>query len=246
MIDDRLMDTHCHIGEYADPIAVLREAEDRGVRIVAMTEDPEEYRRLRTRLGGRSNVEVALGLHPLRAATFTQNDFARFFRLLPDARWLGEVGLDFSRAGVASKRQQLKVFDLILSEAQPGQHPMSVHSRGAESEVVRLLSQAGLPAILHWYTGPIGLIDEALSAGLYISFNAAMTKSKRFPSLLRAVPIERVLLETDGPYAKASRGPARPGDLSEVARDIAHALGIAPEVVVSKLIENQLRFGSRI
>ena len=157
-----------------------------------MTEDPEEYRRLRTRLGGRGNVKVALGLHPLRAATFTQNDFARFFRLLPDAHWLGEVGLDFSRAGIASKRQQLKAFDVILSEAQPGQHPMSVHSRGAETEVIRLLSQSGLPAVLHWYTGPIGLIDEALAAGLYFSINAAMTRSKKFPSLVRAVPIERV------------------------------------------------------
>lgn len=244
MTDAPLLDTHCHVSQYANPIEVVQQAEASNVAIVAMTEDPEEYRRLRTRLGGRGNVEVALGLHPLRAATFTQNDFARFFRLLPDAHWLGEVGLDFSRAGVASKRQQLKAFDVILSEAQPGQHPMSVHSRGAEAEVIRLLSQSGLPAILHWYTGPIGLIDEALAAGLYFSINTAMTRSKKFPSLARAVPIERVLLETDGPYAKTSQGPARPGDLSDVARDIGHAWGLAPEAVVSKLVDNQHRFAS--
>lgn len=246
MTDDPLLDTHCHVSQYANPTEVVQQAEASNVAIVAMTEDPEEYRRLRTRLGGRGNVKVALGLHPLRAATFTQNDFARFFRLLPDAHWLGEVGLDFSRAGIASKRQQLKAFDVILSEAQPGQHPMSVHSRGAEAEVIRLLSQSGLPAVLHWYTGPIGLIDEALAAGLYFSINAAMTRSKKFPSLVRAVPIERVLLETDGPYAKTSRGPARPGDLSDVARDIGHAWELAPEAVVSNLVDNQRRFAMRV
>lgn len=239
---DRILDTHCHVGQYASPLEIIQEAEASRVGIVAMTESPDEHRRLRTRLGGRQDVEVALGLHPLRASTFTQTDLARFFRLLPSARWLGEVGLDFSRAGISSKRQQLKVFDIVLSEAQPGHHPMSVHSRGAESEVVRLLSQSGLPAILHWYTGPIGLIDDALAAGLYFSFNAAMTRSKRFPSLVRALPIERVLLETDGPYAKAFQGPARPAGLSDVVRDIGLAWAMSPEAIEAKLIDNQRRF----
>lgn len=241
MIDVQLLDTHCHVSKYADPVGVIRDAEAAGVSIIAMTEDPDEYRRLRTRLGRRPNVEVALGLHPLRAATFTPSDLARFFRLVPQATWIGEVGLDFSRAGVATKRQQLTVFDVILSEAQPGKHPLSVHSRGAERDVIRLLGEAKLPAILHWYTGPIGLVDEALAAGLYFSFNAAMTRSRKFASLARVIPIERVLLETDGPYAKLSGCAAHPGELADVARDIGHAWGLAPDSAASTIVENQRR-----
>lgn len=241
MIDAALVDTHCHVSKYSDPVGVIRAAEVAGISIVAVTEDPDEYRRLKTRLGQRNNVEVALGLHPLRAASFTPNHLARFFRLVPQTRWIGEVGLDFSRVGIATKRQQLRVFDVILSEAQPGQHPLSVHSRGAEREVIRLLGEANLPAVLHWYTGPIGAIDEALAAGLYFSFNAAMTRSKTFASLARAIPIERVLLETDGPYAKSAGRPVQPHELPEVARDIAHAWGQDPASAMSTIVENQRR-----
>ena len=130
---------------------------------------------------------------------------------------------------------------MILSEAQPGQHPLSVHSRGAEREVIRLLGEAKLPAVLHWYTGPIGAVDDALAAGLYFSFNAAMTRSKRFASLARTIPIERVLLETDGPYAKSAGRPAQPHELAEVARDIAHVWGRDQASAISTIVENQRR-----
>lgn len=184
MTTARLLDTHCHVAAYADPVTMLRAAEEAGTAIVAVTEDPDEYRRLRTRLGRREHVDVALGLHPLRAASFSPNDLARFFRLVPQTNWIGEVGLDYSRAGASTAKAQQRVFDVVLTEAQPGRHPLTVHSRGAEKDVIRRLSNAELPAILHWYSGPLGLIDDALEAGLYFSINIAMTHSRKFPGLL--------------------------------------------------------------
>lgn len=246
MSGGNLLDTHCHVSAYPDPIAVIRAAETSGTSIIAVTEDPDEYRRLKTRLGRRSNVEVALGLHPLRAESFTANHLARFFRLVPQCRWIGEVGLDFSRAGVSTKKQQLRIFDVALTEAQPGQHPLTVHSRGAERETIRLLADAKLPAVLHWYTGPVGPIDDALAAGLYFSFNVAMIRSKKFRSLLRAIPSDRILLETDGPYAKSGGRPAHPHELNEVAKQLAHAWGIAPEDAMSIIAENQRHFLSQV
>lgn len=237
-----LLDTHCHIGAYADPVSVIKAAEATSTSMVAVTESPEEYRRLRTRLGRRDNVEVALGLHPLLAASFTPNHLARFFRLVPQATWLGEVGLDFSRAGIATKKQQLRVFDVVLTEAQPGRHPLTVHSRGAEKDAVRLLADARLPAILHWYSGPSGPIDDALSSGLYFSFNVAMTRSNKFASLLHAIPPERVLLETDGPYARSGNQPAHPHELPEVVTALAGGWGRTVDDAASLVRENQKRF----
>lgn len=236
---DALLDTHCHVGAYADPVSVIRAARVAATSIVAVTESPEEYRRLRTRLGRRDSTEVALGLHPLRAASFGPNDFARFFRFVPQTTWIGEVGLDFSRAGVATKKQQLRVFDTVLTEAQPGRHPLTVHSRGAEQDVVRLLGQAGLPAVLHWYSGPIGLIDDALASGLYFSVNVAMVRSKRFSQLLQAIPPERTLLETDGPFARSGSGPAQPHQLSEVVSALAGGWGVAPAAARQTIVRNQ-------
>jgi TatD DNase family protein len=240
----QLLDTHCHVSAYKDPVATLHAAEDAGVAIVAVTEDPEEYRRLRTRLGPRNHVEVALGLHPLRAASLGPNDLARFLRFVPQTNWIGEVGLDYSRAGVATKKAQQRVFDIVLTEAQPGRHPMTVHSRGAEKDVIQRLEDAAIPAILHWYTGPLSLVDDALQAGLYFSINIAMTRSPKFPSLLRALPHERVLLETDGPYATDRGSPAHPHDLSSVAKAIAYAWGTGSSDTVRIIVENQERFAS--
>lgn len=242
MRPDFLIDTHCHLGMYPDPVSVLRAAREAQTSIIAVTEDPDEYRRLRTRLGSRSEINVALGLHPLRAASFTTNDLARFFRFVPQCTWIGEVGLDFSRAGVATKKQQLRVFDMVLTEAQPGRHPLTIHSRGAEKEVIQRLADAKLPAVLHWYSGPLGPINEALEAGLYFSFNTAMTFSKRFPSLIRAIPRERILLETDGPYAKAQGRVAFPSELRDVVKYLAQAWNVAPESARSVISENQDRF----
>lgn len=242
MIQARLLDTHCHVAAYSDPVAMLRAADDSGIAIVAVTEHPDEYRRLRTRLGRREHVHVALGLHPLRAASLSQNDLARFFRLVPRANWIGEVGLDYSRSGSSTAKAQQRMFDVVLTEAQPRRNPLTVHSRGAEKDVIKLLSDAGLPAILHWYSGPLRLIDDALQAGLYFSINIAMTRSRKFPELIQAIPPERVLLETDGPYAKHQGRPAQPSDLESVAVALSLAWDNNLADSMQLLMANQQRF----
>lgn len=233
-----LIDSHCHLSVYDDPTGVLADAHAAEVSIVAVTEDPEQYRRLKLRVGARSGVEVALGLHPLHAARIGPNDLARFFRFLPDAKWIGEVGLDYSHAGIGSKKQQLKVFDTVLTQAQPGRHPMTVHSRGAAADVITRLADAQLPAVLHWYTGPLTLIDNALAAGLYFSINPAMVRSRRITQLLNAIPSERVLLETDGPFAKTAGRPSRPTDLPDVVRILARAWEMQPEKAAQTIRHN--------
>ncbi|MFI6803396.1 TatD family hydrolase [Streptosporangium canum] len=94
-----LVDTHCHLAEYDAALSILDRAKDANVHIVAVTEDPGQYRIMRTKLGQRQGVTCAIGMHPLRAHTFTSADIARFLRLLPQAAWAGEIGLDFSPAG---------------------------------------------------------------------------------------------------------------------------------------------------
>lgn len=242
MSADRLLDTHCHINAFSDPLAVLSAADAAGIAVVAVCEDPDEYRRLRTRLGRREHVAVALGLHPLRAATFGPNELTRFFRLLPQTHWIGEVGLDYSRAGAATAKAQQRVFDVVLTEAQPGRHPLTVHSRGAEKDVISRLADAHLPAILHWYTGPLALIDAAVNAGLYFSINVAMIRTRRFPALVKALPRDRVLLETDGPYAKASGAPAQPAALRSVVAALAAAWSIDEHAATQLIIANQKQF----
>lgn len=236
-----LTDTHCHIDAYSEPLAVLESARSAGVHVVAVTEDPGTYRTLRTRLGRRDGVDVALGLHPLRAGTASPHDLARFLRLVPRASWIGEIGLDFSRAGAATRTQQLRVFDTILADSQLRSRPVTVHSRGAERETITRLAQAQIPAILHWYTGPPAAVDDALVAGLWFSVNPAMTRSRKAVPLLQRLPPEHVLLETDGPFARYGNAPAVPSDLFAVVEHLASLWGVPVVEAQATIVRNQGR-----
>lgn len=187
-VTTRLLDTHCHVHAYDDPIAVLDDARRNGIDVVAVTEDPGRFRVLRTRLGRRPGVHLAIGLHPLRAADTTTADLARLLRMLPHADWIGEIGLDFSRVGAATRQQQLRVFDALLAEPSVLRHPLTVHSRGAERDTIRRLLQVEARAVLHWYTGPLAAAEEAISGGLWVSVNPSMVRSARGSSLLAMVP----------------------------------------------------------
>lgn len=236
-----LTDTHCHVDAYDNPLAVLDDARAAGVHVIAVTEDPGKYRLLRTRLGRRDGVDVALGFHPLRAGAASPHDLARFLRLLPQAMWIGEIGLDFSRAGVATRKQQLRVFEAILADPQVRTRPVTVHSRGAERETIARLAQAHVPAILHWYTGPLGAVDDALNAGLWFSINPAMVRSKKAVPLLQRLPPERVLLETDGPFARSGSRSAVPADLLGTLDHLARLWGMSTGEAREAVADNEQR-----
>lgn len=220
----RILDTHCHVDAYPDPRAVLAEADASGVDVVAVSETPEAYRRLRTRLGRTAGVSVALGLHPASSAAAAAGQLERFLRMLPDAPWIGEVGLDFAPGAERRERtRQANAFAAVLDHRMSRAKPMTVHSRGAAKEVVQMLTEAGQRAVLHWYSGDLTTADNALAAGLWFSVNPSMTRSAKGRSLIGRLPVDRVLCETDGPYCRTGSRAARPADVAVVARSLADA-----------------------
>lgn len=241
MTTPALTDTHCHIDAYDNPVAVLDDARAAGVHVIAVTDDPGKYRLLCTRLGRRDGVDVALGFHPLRAGKASPHDLARFLRLLPQATWIGEIGLDFSHAGLATRKQQLRAFETILADPRLRIRPVTVHSRGAERETITRLAQAHVPAILHWYTGPLAAVDDALAAGLWFSINPAMVRSKKAMPLLQRLPPEHILLETDGPFARCGSRSAIPSDLPRTLDSLAQLWGTSTSEARTAIERNQKR-----
>lgn len=245
-----LLDTHCHLDAYADARTVLIEARRSDVDLVAVTENPDGYRRLKTRLGRRApGVAVALGLHPASAAAAAPGQRERFFRMMPDASWIGEIGLDFP-TGVdrREKLRQVSLFQAVLDHDMARIKPMTIHSRGASTETVRRLVESPSRAILHWYTGSLGVADEALAAGLWFSVNPAMTRSSRGRALIGRLPRDRVLCESDGPYCKARGREVTPSDVRTVVRDLAGTWECTLEDATDLIVRNTTTFltGSRL
>jgi len=207
------VDAHCHLDRFPSPIQVWRDAVTAGVVTVAVTELPSSFRPLATKFGRREGLRLALGFHPLRVADSATSELHLFRRHLDRTDYVGEVGLDFSQHGRASQEQQVALFERLLDEPGIRRKVVSVHTRGAERAAIDRLAAAGIHGILHWYTGPLGLIDQALAAGLYFSINPAMTQSAHGRRVIAAVPSGRVLTETDGPYTRTGRRPSKPADI---------------------------------
>ena len=230
------VNSHCHLDQFQDPRQVLDHAPE--TVVVLATELPSQYRLLSVRFRGDRQVRVALGLHPLRAATATALEVSLFVRQLPNAEYVGEIGLDFSAHGKDTKAAQLQLFDRLLAQPSFRYKVVTVHSRAAEAAVIERLNAAGALAILHWYTGPARLVPEALEAGLYFSINPAMLRTEKGRALIAALPHDRALTESDGPYAKMRSHQAGPADMASLVTEVARIWGMESDGVRRQMYDN--------
>ena len=121
--------------------------------------------------------------------------------MVDETSYIGEIGLDFSREGYASKEEQITVLKEILTTLRGKRKIVSVHSRRAEKELLGLLREFNIEnVIFHWYSGSVSLIPAILERGYYFSINEAMTLSHSGKSIIDKIPQDRILMETDAPY----------------------------------------------
>ncbi|MFL5821486.1 MAG: TatD family hydrolase [Solirubrobacteraceae bacterium] len=215
------VDAHVHLGRYPDPSAILRDVESERIVCVSVTDTPSEYRDAVAWLRRPPLVEVALGVHPLRAGELGGRELSLFDDLVGGCGWVGEVGLDGSPDGRPTLPAQRRAFERVLAHPATRGKVLTVHSRGAETEVVAALARARVAAVLHWYRGSLDDAEAALAAGLHFSINPAMVRCGGARRLLAALPPERVLTETDGPYTSVGPRPSAPRDVGVVLAVLA-------------------------
>lgn len=204
---------------------VLRAAETAGVVTLIVSELPSAFQRLKLMIGKRPHVRLALGCHPLRATQVSATEISLFSRLINQTDYVGEVGLDGSVHGRETLGQQRKVLDFVLDHPRTKNKVLTVHSRGAEEETIERLAAANATAILHWYSGAAKHIATAVDAGLWFSVNPAMLQSQKGRKTVAALPKDRVVTETDGPFAKVRGVPCAPSDVPPMVAELAALWG---------------------
>lgn len=198
------IDTHCHFDMMPNPESYIRTIERQGDIVIGMTNAPSHFQMGWQHVRNFKRVRLALGFHPLLAHEL-QNELPLFERLLDKTSYIGEIGLDFSREGKATKDIQLESLKRIFSCLQGKNKILSVHSRNAEYELLSVLKEYKVKnVIFHWYTSDVDLIPEILNEGYYFSVNEAMTLSNKGRQIIAALPHDRILTETDAPYNKKS------------------------------------------
>ena len=218
-----LIDFHCHLDLYPDFEDLVQECERRRVFTLAVTTTPKAWSRNRDVASATKHVRAALGLHPqLVAERWGETDI--WIRLLPESRYVGEVGLDAGPAHFRSLDRQKDVFRTVLQAcAAEGGKILSVHAVRAVKATLDMIEEHLPPGrgavVLHWFTGTLAEARRAANLGCYFSVNASMLRNERGRKLVESLPLNRLLTETDGPFTEEDGRPARPWD-------VAHTLGL--------------------
>lgn len=235
------IDMHCHLDLYQNPFEVAKECDDRGIYLLSVTTTPRAWEGTKLLAHGSSRIRTALGLHP-QLAHHRAHELELFDALLPEAKYIGEIGLD---GGTNFKKYwdiQLKVFRHILKTSHSsGGRIMSIHSIRSASEVLDELERIdGIP-LLHWFTGTQGQLKRAINMGCWFTVGPAMLNTKKGQALVSMMPRDRILTETDGPFAKHNGQLLMPWDC-DIATEQLSKLWQTPVALVHEQLEMNLKY----
>ena len=227
-----LVDFHCHLDLYPDFAAAVQRCEEAGIYTLTVTTTPRAWEHNHAVTSPMRYVRAALGLHP-QLVEGHAHEIDLFEKLLPQTRYIGEVGLDAGPQFFRSLPLQQTVFRKIISLcAAAGDKILTVHSVRAVGQVLDIIeresAQDQMKVILHWFTGTPSELRRAIELGCFFSVNAQMTKCSKRLALVRSIPMERVLTETDGPFTQAAGKVSEPADVIDALAGLAkaHALSV--------------------
>ena len=251
----RFVDSHCHLADpafAADVDEVIERARAAGAQaLVAIGESLDaavRARALATRYPGF--VHHTAGVHPHDAAGWDDVRDAAAIRaeVAAGAVAIGECGLDYHYDHSPRERQR-EAFAAQLSLAAETGRPVVVHTRLAEQDTAAMVREAGVRGVvgvLHCFTGSHALARTALDAGWYVSFSGIVTFRKWDDlELLRLVPEDRLLAESDAPYLAPvpHRGQRNePAWVGITVTRLAEVRGVTPAALGDATAANALRF----
>lgn len=247
-----LVDSHCHLdylardGDLAD---VLTRARDAGVSpMLTISTKLREFDQVRAIAEAEPDVFCSVGVHPHEAEAEPDTTTAQLVELAahPKAIGIGETGLDYFYEHSPGQVQR-DVFRAHIGAARETGLPLIVHTRDAEDDTIAIVEEemgkGAWPGLIHCFSGSQRLADRMLAAGLYISISGIVTfrKAEELRDVVRSVPLERLLVETDSPYLAPvpKRGKRNePAFTAHTAAAVAELKGISPEALADATTAN--------
>jgi TatD DNase family protein len=235
-----VIDFHCHLDLYPDPRQVAEECVRRGLYVLSVTTTPSAWAGTAALTAGMKRIRTAIGLHPCLAHE-RKSELDQFGSLLAKTPYVGEIGLDGSAEFKQHWRDQILVFEHILDECgSAGGRIMSIHTRRAVSETVQRLAakpDAGVP-ILHWFSGTAAELRRSVDIGCWFSVGPTMLAGSKGRALAALMPKDRVLTETDGPFARVGGRSVLPWEAERAQVALAEIWAESPEASAGRLREN--------
>jgi TatD DNase family protein len=252
-----LIDSHCHLADEVfapDLGAVVDRARAGGVErllVILAAGDGKEAQRAGAIEQLWPDVRVAIGVHPHQAHQFADDPerAAATVRAqlasMPSARAVGEIGLDY-HYDFSPREVQHAVFRAQVRLARELLLPVIIHTREADEDTIAILKDEGggeVAGVLHCFTGTVELARAALGLGFYLSAAGIVTfpKAGELRETFKAVPLDRLLTETDSPFLAPVpyRGTRNePAHVARVVDALAGVHGLAPRFLAAQTAAN--------
>ncbi|MFC2143641.1 TatD family hydrolase [Candidatus Aenigmatarchaeota archaeon] len=200
------IDCHCHLEYMANPESVIAIARERMAAIVTSVADPSHIENILSfREKHKDFVFISAGLHPTAIERYNDkiiNDHIELIRKNKDnIASIGETGLDYHHIkdpeGIEKSK---KIFVRFIELANELKKPIVIHTRNAMPDTLEIMKKIDVPVMMHCFSGNNEELKECVDRGYHISFTTMIVKSKRYRKLAKKTPIEKILLETDGPW----------------------------------------------
>ena len=253
------VDSHCHLnykGLVEDQPGVLERARAAGVsQMLNISTRASEWDAVIAVAERESDVMASVGIHPHEADVHPDVEVVTLVEKAAHPRviGIGESGLDYYYEN-SDRGRQRDSFRNHVAAAREKQLPLIVHTREAEEDTYEILSEemgkGAYPALIHCFTASQGFAEKVLALGLYISISGIVTfkNAKALQEAAKAVPLDRLLIETDSPFLAPvpHRGrPCEPAFVADTARFLAELRGEPLETLAEATSANFYRLFSK-
>ena len=250
-----VVDSHCHLDFDAfdeDRAETIERALAAGVgTMVTICTRLSCFDDIRAIARAHPAIWCSVGVHPHQVAEEGVADSARLEEIaaLPEVVGIGETGLDYYY-DLSPRKDQRASFRAHIAAARESRLPLIVHSRDADEDTAAILRQAAedgpFAGVMHCFSSGSGLAEAALDLGLHISFSGIVTfkSAEGLRAIVRDVPLERILVETDAPFLAPvpHRGKRNePAFVVHTARAVAAIKGVEEEAVLGATSDNFFR-----
>jgi TatD DNase family protein len=254
-----LVDSHCHLDFpelQTDLPGVLARAAEAGVMaMLTIGTRLDRFRGVRAVAESAPNIWCTVGIHPHEAAEEPIDEPARLIAEAshPKVIGIGEAGLDYFYEH-SPREDQIRNFRAHIAAARETGLPLVVHARDADDDLCQILrdehARGAFPGLIHCFSSGRGLAETALELGLFISISGIITfkKADELRAIVRDVPLERLLVETDAPYLAPvpHRGRSNePAFVRHTAGAVAAIKGVTPEMLAEQTTANFFRLFSK-
>ena len=247
-----LVDSHCHLDfpDFAtERAAIIARARSAGVAtMLTIGTRLDEFPGVRAIAEAHDEVWCSVGAHPHEAKDHAELVPEELIALTAHAKvvGIGETGLDF-HYDLSPRDVQEQVFRTHIAAARATGLPLVIHAREADREVARILDEERPPpGVMHCFSSGRALAEAALALGFYISISGIVTSrnAEELRAIVRDVPLDRLLLETDAPYLAPVpyRGKRNePAFVAATAAAVADLKGLEPEALATATSANFFR-----